>query len=300
MFAPGKLQQSDTIVMKDTMPSGVKDKSRSYYNTTANSTQEFAFNLDGTILSQENGRKPGQKNRTHTVCPEVNNRCNVQFKVFCDSKTKNWYLSAPSTKLESVGVCFHNHFRVLSSHITTQTKVISDEVKGFITSSLKSGNSIRSIIDLCRDHFHITLSPRQVEEMRFDYIDNMIELLEGEEKSDVAKMNAAQKLIRLFESMDDVSFVYVKHHIHSGFVTYTKSRGSTTTTNNFSKDDNRSLAQEIEIDSWRQSLGLDDNENILVSFAWGFDCELCKLRMYPEFIAVDGTFGMNKQKRTLH
>ena len=36
-----------------------------------------------------------------------------------------------------------------------------------------------------------------------------------------------------------------------------------------------------------------------MSFAWGIDCELRKLRMYPEFIAVDSTFGMNKQKRSL-
>ena len=93
--------------------------------------------------------------------------------------------------------------------------------------------------------------------------------------------------------MDDVSFVYVKYHYKSGFVTYTKDRGESTKQKSFTSQENNCLATEIEIDSWRESLGLDNDENILVSFAWAFDCELRKLRMFPEYIAVDGTFGIN-------
>ena len=61
-----------------------------------------------------------------------------------------------------------------------------------------------------------------------DYVDNMISTFETCRKSDIAKVSAAEQLIKLFEGMTDVSFVYVKYHIESGFVTYTKDKGSRT------------------------------------------------------------------------
>ena len=112
-------------------------------------------------------------------------------------------------------------------------------------------------------------------------------------------MNSATKLIRLFESMDGVSFVYVQHKINSGFVTYTKDRSSPIKQSQFIDQENTSLAAEIEIESWRGSLGLNGSKDILVSFAWAHDSEIRLFRMFPEFIAVDGTFGMNLQKRSL-
>ena len=127
----------------------------------------------------------------------------------------------------------------------------------------------------------------------------MIALMNGETKNDIAQLSAAEKLIRLFENMNDVSFVYVKHKINSGFVSYTKDRNQSTNIQAFSDTENNCLAHEIEIDSWRKSLGLNENREILVAFAWAHDLELRMLQMFPEFVAIDGTFGVNRQRRSL-
>lgn len=76
------------------MAPSVKHKSRSAFNTIANSSKNLPLNPDGTIQSLKNGRKPGQMNRCHTVLPE-NDKCNVQFVLFCEPHSKKWYLSAP-------------------------------------------------------------------------------------------------------------------------------------------------------------------------------------------------------------
>ena len=221
---------------------------------------------------------------------------------FCHKESKRWYVSAPKKK-DDISIssrCLHtNHVRILPDHISTPSKLIPAHVDEFITNAIKSGEAITSILNIVRIQYNITLTESQVKEKRKDYIDNMIDLLEGEDRSDIIKMNAATKLIRLFESMDDVSFVYVQHEMSSGFVTFTKDRSQPVTEQSFNNAENTSLAAEIEIDSWRHALGLNDKEDILVSFAWAHDTELRLLRMFPEYIAIDGTFGMNIQKRSL-
>jgi hypothetical protein len=54
-----------------------------------------------------------------------------------------------------------------------------------------------------------------------------------------------------------------------------------------------------EIESWRNDVCLGKNNEILVSFAWSHIEESCKLCMFPEFVACDLTFGVNRQRRPL-
>ena len=53
------------------------------------------------------------------------------------------------------------------------------------------------------------------------------------------------------------------------------------------------------IDNWRDSLKLSNSNDVLVSFAWAHDDELKAVEMYPEFLAADITYGVNKEKRDL-
>ena len=103
----------------------------------------------------------------------------------------------------------------------------------------------------------------------------------------------------MFEKMTDVSYICVKHDIDSGFVTYHKEKNQDASSSKLSQTETTQLAHQIEIDSWRQTLGLNNNREIMVAFAWSHDVELRKLRMFPELIAVDCTFGVNKQKHSL-
>ena len=121
--------------MKDSMPSSVRGKSRSYYNTLANTT-ELPHNTDGTIASLKNGRKPGQANRYVSICPkEKDDRCPVQFVIFCAKESKCWFLSAPKKKDDFTCRCFHNHLKVLPSHLSTPTNKIPPAFEDYITNA---------------------------------------------------------------------------------------------------------------------------------------------------------------------
>ena len=81
--------------MKASVPPSVKGKSRSAYNTLANTTN-LPQNNDGTIKSLKNGRKPGQLNREYTRGVEDRTiKCHVQFTLFCCRGSYKWYLAAP-------------------------------------------------------------------------------------------------------------------------------------------------------------------------------------------------------------
>ena len=51
--------------------------------------------------------------------------------------------------------------------------------------------------------------------------------------------------------------------------------------------------------NWRKKLKVGDSDKILVSLAWVTDDELKNGSMFPEFMAVDVTFGTCKEQRNL-
>ena len=83
---------------------------------------------------------------------------------------------------------------------------------------------VQHIIDVIKTSVEISVSLEQIKHQREDYIVDMIALMNGESKNDIAQLSAAEKLIQLFENMINVSFVYGKHEINSGFVSYTKQK----------------------------------------------------------------------------
>ena len=47
--------------------------------------------------------------------------------------------------------------------------------------------------------------------------------------------------------------------------------------------------------AWHRDLKLRGDQNILVTFAWYSDEDLCLARMFPKHIACDTTFGVTKR-----
>jgi hypothetical protein len=90
---------------------------------------------------------------------------------------------------------------------------------------------------------------------------------------------AASKLINLLKSSDNVSNVILKHHINSGFVTYS-SQGKDEEKKLVSLDSN----SKHEVEMWRKELVCDDESSeILVFCAWCHDHEKrkCSLNTLP-------------------
>ena len=303
-FLDDKLQQTGTIIMKEVMPPSRRKKSRSVFNEIASLNPPRT--KQGLVQSLENGRKPGQRNRNLYSCPlDKQTRCGVKFTVFCDRHTNGWYLSCPklltckSTRQECIQLYTHNHLRTDPDDIATTSTTLTKDIEDFITQCLTQGTTLLSIIDLVRVRYHINMTEEQLKYRRKNFIDNMISDLEGSSLDGIQQLSAAKKLLHMFDKMTDVSYICVKHDIDSGFVTYQKEKNQQALSTQLTETETVHLAHQIEIDSWRQMLGLNDNKEIMVAFAWAHDVELRKLRMFPELIAVDCTFGVNKQKRSL-
>ena len=105
---------------------------------------------------------------------------------------------------------------------------------------------------------------------------------------------SADRLISLFQAMPDISYVYVKHDVDSGFVTYNKphiSKYVTASTAELAKMLKEEWLKDVQ--KVRQSLKLDGSNKILVDVAWLHDEEVRKAKLFPEYIAADTTFGVN-------
>ena len=82
--------------------------------------------------------------------------------------------------------------------------------------------------------------------------------------------------------MPGISYVYVKHDVDSGFVTYNKSHTSkyaTASTAELAKTLKEECLKDVQ--KVRQSLKLDGSNEILVDIAWSHDEEVRKAKLFP-------------------
>ena len=102
---------------------------------------------------------------------------------------------------------------------------------------------------------------------------------------DVSKIphgKSAERLISLFHAMPDISYVYVKYDVDSGFMTYNKphtSKYATASTAELAKMLKEEWLKEVQ--KVRQSLKLDGSNKILVDVAWLHDEEVRKAKLFP-------------------
>jgi hypothetical protein len=59
------------------------------------------------------------------------------------------------------------------------------------------------------------------------------------------------------------------------------------------------LSRLDEVQLWKKELKLGKDNEILVAFTWSHKEESCKLCMFSEFVVVDLTFGVNRQRHLL-
>ena len=189
-------------------------------------------------------------------------------------------------KCKKGNLCHCNHLPVSCKDIVSDKNSISTVVCEEVKLLIDSGASNNVIRNQIRSKFQTLLTSSLIREFRSDRIESLIE----ENNDGNVPKSSIDRLIRMFQSMKNVSYVYVKHNIRNGFVTY---HGDTTKQSNF--DDGMNM----EIREWRKNLAISGSEDILVSFAWSHDVEKRQMLMFPEFIAVDMTFGLNREKRNL-
>ena len=282
--------------MKEHSKKSRKGSSRSKNNQLANlsgrqssETGKKHPSSETTEKAPAKGRKQNQINKSSSIRSITEeDACNFGFTVFCCSLSGKWFVA----ELGNGRTCAKhtNHLPLLSSHISTNNSNLPPNVLSIIKSLIVQGITSTAIAGVVSNDFGITISHEQINAMKSKQVDDLIRA-SGENPASTA----IARLIQIFENDDNVSFTYVTHQKDEGFVTFQKKRRSKKTV---SIEQHHAISEK-EINEWREDLKLDHSNEVVVAIAWSHNEEARKLSMFPEFSAIDLTFGTNKQNRPL-
>lgn len=255
----------------------------------ANKNRETLVSASGRSNYVVN-KKAGLRNRIiSNKAKRKEDACNFAFTIFLSSSDDHWYLSWYIDKDQDslCSSCHTNHFPITPSDLCISNRShLSKECHKSIEELILNGVPVPTIIKVINLRFKVTIESSVVRNMRTQIINDM-SFLEDEHNSNTG--TAAMKLINMLSSTENISFILLKHHKTSGFVTYTKAER---------KEVKLDKESTMTLDSWRNQLLLEEEE-ILVSCAWIHDDERRLVHMYPEFLCFDTTFGLNRQRRSL-
>ena len=167
---------------------------------------------------------------------------------------------------------------------------ISKQADATLKQLLKDGATNAVIMNNLRAQHNTILSPQQISRYRHTMFDQYIKTFTHKQTPFVS-LSSINKLLLLMTNIPTISFVYMTHTQTNALVTYNQEMKRAVSFHNYDI--------EKDINSWRKELKIHAEEEILVSFAWCHDEEKRKFVMFPEFICVDMTFGVNKERRNL-
>lgn len=267
VFEDGYFQASGTIIQRAHQTASVKGSSR----------------------SSNRKRLPGDsRNRSESKLPTPKEQlCPFTIKIFL-SPDSLWYLSDGGT-IE----CFHcGHVFINPSHRNAPSSILSTEVTLFISSLQDNLVPTSSIIGCVKDKFGLQINADQVRRLRKENIDKLaLDAIENR------NLSSADRLIQTLKSIPDINLIYVTHKSNTGFVTFRKARKKRASESITDEDSVGVTPSAMEI--WRRDLSIDGTEQILVSIAWCLDEEKEEFNNYPEYIACDVTFGLNRNQRNV-
>ena len=291
-FLPGTIQACNTLEGQEHRMSSSKNNSSYKFMKIANKETSFLPPKKKNYVYN----KKHLRNRISSEIPQCKeSSCSLSITIFCSGKDEMWYLSSypPKSCYDGESVVHTNHFPIGASDLCiSQRSQLPKECYETIEKMLIEGVPVSSIIKCVQLIFKINLTSSIVQNMRTQILNELHFLLDTHSSNDAT---AASKLINLLKSSDNVSYVILKHHINSGFVTYS-SQGKDEEKKLVSMDSN----SKHEVEMWRKELVCDEKSTeILVSCAWCHDHEKRKITMFPEYLAFDTTFGLNRQRRSL-
>ena len=289
-FKANTVQQVNTYVQEAHGSPSVKGCSRS-------ASKKRAHIQHSTNHTNGNPTPFTLSNKATTNRPVCKDRCCPFYLIiFCSSVDQKWYLRHSGPNNVTYTTTHTNHTPLQCNHTNVCITDISDETKQYIDECLQEQIASPLICNLVRSRFNVAVSEQLINRYRHKLMYDVLT-----ECNDKPYGSAVAKLIGLFSARDDVSFVYITHHIESGYVTHRKNNSGQNSANAKVTDGVGDYipVYKHEVAAWRQKLKVPDTENILVAFAWCHDDELRAVKMFPEFLAVDMTFGVNREQRNL-
>ena len=245
----------------------------------------------GTSLQLEHGKnkKKARKNKvTSKRALLKENSCTFCLYIYCSTIDEKWYIAkySPGVKENySVGrkcvTLEHcNHLPLCPSHMIVHKGGLTIEMKKEINDLICSGASNGVIVKFAFQKYKVVLSHDQIRQFKVSRIDDIINQFSNDVDGP-PPVTAVDKLIALLRNMNNVTYVFVKHNIESGFVTYMKARKKLNDNPIEEKTCSASSCLQSDVDSWRNALRIsntDENtDEILVSLAWCHEEECRKI-----------------------
>ena len=276
-FLPNYVQACNTIVQQAHTASSIKNRSRNatYVRAHRNKTN----NEDKIKVNRSKTTKLG---------------CTFQITIFFEQNTLKWYLKMRK-RFKFFPELHQNHIWINPFDMNYSKNNIPKVVWQTIVSLIQSGTGIPNIQQYIKTTYKVNIEYQTIYNIRVTHINDLIDICSKNPSG-----SAVDRLIALFTNTSNVSCVYILHRYNSGFVTCRRNKKESyeqIITELDSYEQNECSGKSIT--NWRDSLKLSSSNDVLVAFAWSHDEELKKAEMYPEFLSVDVTFGVNRERREL-
>ena len=289
-FKADTVQEVNTYIQQAHGSPSVKGCSRS-------ATKQRAHINDNLIEQHCNSKISSKSKKATTKRPVIKSRCCPFYLIiFCSSADQKWYLRHSGPKNISYSMTHTDHVPMQFDHTNVCITDVPDDTMKYIDECLQEQIAAPLICNLVRSRYNVSVSEKLINRYRHKMMYDVLN-----ECNDKPYGSPVDRLIALFTARNDVSFVYITHHMESGYVTHRKNKsGKQSSKVNVDKDERAYIpVYKHEVESWRQQLRVSDKRELLVSFAWCHDEELRAVTMFPEFLAVDMTFGVNREQRNL-
>ena len=226
-FLNGTIQASNTLQGQEHVASGSKNNSRYTHMRIANKNQATLIPKQGRY---NNKKKGGLRNRIQSIKPKSKcTACGFSMSIFLSRPDQRWYLGWDNARAHKTSPpCHTNHYPIDPSHVSiSQRKHLSDECRKLVEQHLIHGMTVETIIKQVYLRFKINLRTSIVKNMRKEILDEVSFLDDIHETN---PSSAAQKVVNLLQNSENVSYIILKHHISSGFVTYSNHSKKTSPT----------------------------------------------------------------------
>ena len=274
VFKSNYVQACGSIIQQAHYATSIKNRSR-------NSTFQRAHTSDAHVKSS----------RTNTTkC-----QCSFQLSIFFDVTSSRWFLKKRVGSNSQEYQYHFNHIFVDPKYLTHKKNTLPPHVIEEINNMMETGIKVNAIGTMLQSRHKMNVSYQTLYNMRMKKVEDLLKLC-----SENPSGTPVNRLINIFKHTENVSFVYILHKKESGFVTFRRNRNESIQQYVDSVNLRESLGfSEQSIKDWRDELSLKDSNHILVAFAWAHDEELKSTEMYPEYLAADVTFGVNRERREL-
>lgn len=231
----------------------------------------------------KNATKVSRRGRVTTRPLSKSHRCPFEFKVTCLKEDQCWYLVSHDRGPTHVG-----HYPQVPDTVRSVLESVDENLMELALHSEELGLSDATIAAL------LNLQGSGTERFTRSQIRHLL----TRHKADSAingfgKKSSAEALLSSFDSMIengyDLHYVAMVHSCDQSFqLKIPKGRPRKIT-----------LSGDIDIDKIRLSMRINDNQEVLLAFAWITGEELQMVSKFPEMIIFDGTEQTNKEKRSL-